>query len=371
MAAPVEISHASEIRSVSRPLWQRFPALRDALPILPIADLPTPVELLSTLGDELSIPGLFIKRDDLSGALYGGSKVRAAEVILGGAASSGRKHLLCTSVAASNWLSVCAIYGKAFGWQVHLLAARRTLDDNQNSNRLIQEELADDCIVAPDPMQLVRHIWRLWQRYNGDIYLTAPGGSSPASCLAYVNAMFELAEQVHARRLPEPKYIFCSLGSGCTAAGLALGAVLAGLHSHIIAVRIADRLVANRWNAGRLIWSAMAKLHRAGCTATLAENPLQRLHVVHGYVRPGYGKPNAAAERMKDLMSNAVGLPLDDTYTAKTLWGMVDYCGRNRVGKAPVLYWHSLNSRPATVGDLRARLSEFARLSRGREIAYA
>lgn len=367
MAAPAEICPATETCYASRPLWRKFAVLKNALPLLPIADLPTPVELLTTLGDELRIPGLFIKRDDLSGALYGGSKVRAAEVVLAAAARSGKRHLLCTSAAASNWLSVCAVYGKALGWHVHLLGLARSLDDNKKNNLQVQQALADECVVASDPAQLVRHIWRLWQRHRGDIYFVPPGGLSPGACVAYANAMFEVAEQVHAKRLPEPKYIFCSLASGATAAGLALGAALADLRSRIIAIRIADRVVANRWTAGRLMWSAMAKMNRAGCAAALPENPLHRLRVEHGYAKPGYGKCNATAQHMKEIMLNAVGLALDDTYTAKTVWGMADYCRRHRVGKAPVLYWHSLNSRAA--GPFGTELVEYMR--RSREIADA
>lgn len=371
MVASVEISTSAGIRSVIRPLWRKFPALNDALPILPIADLPTPVELLPTLGDDLSIPGLFIKRDDLSGALYGGTKVRAAEVILGAAYHSGKKHLLCTSVAASNWLSVCAIYGKALDLKVHLLGLARTLDDNKKNNLQIQQALADQIIIDANPLQLLRHGSRLWWRHRRDIFYAAPGGTSAASCLAYVNAMFELAEQIRAKRLPEPKYIFCGLGSCGTAAGLALGAVLAGLHSHLIAIRIADRIVSNRWNAGRLIWSAMYKLHRADRSATLTENPLRRLHIEHRYIGPGYGKTYASAERMKELMLNAVGVSLDDTYTAKTVWGMADYCRRHHTGKAPVLYWHSLNSQPVVVSDLHDRVRGLARDYQKRELTDA
>jgi len=371
MTAAVEISPHAAVEAAHRPLWRKFPALKNVLPIFPIANLPTPVELVPALGDDLSIPGLFIKRDDITGELYGGAKVRAAEVILGAAVHAGKKHLLCSSVAASNWLSVCAIYGKALGLRVHLLGLKRELDDNKKNNLQIQQAIADDVIIEKNPLQLLRRAAQVLWQYRGDVFYGAPGGTSPSTCLTYVNAMFELAEQIRAKRLPEPKYIFCGLGSCGTAAGLALGAVLAGLRSRIIAIRVADRMVSNRVNVERLVWTAMRKLHNADGNALLIESPLRRLQIDHHYFGPGYGKSYADAERMKELMVETVGVPLDDTYTSKVVWGMADYCHRHRVGKTPVLYWHSLNSRLMTISELCAGVKEFFSHNQNVEIAHA
>jgi len=364
MTATVEIFPFSALEAEHRPLWRKFPALKNVLPILPIAKLPTPVELSPALGDGLSITGLFIKRDDVTASLYGGAKVRAA-------IHAGKKHLLCSSVAASNWLSVCAIYGKAFGLGVHLLGLTRELDDNKKNNLQIQQAIADDVITEKNPLRLLRRAGRVFMHHRGDIFYGAPGGTSPSTCLTYVNAMFELAEQIRAKRLAEPKYIFCGLGSCGNAAGLALGAVLAGLRSRIIAIRVADRIVSNSLNVERLIWAAMRKLRSADSGALLNENPLRRLQIDHHYFCPGYGKSYADAERMKKLMVETVGVPLDDTYTSKVVWGIADYCHRHRVGKAPVLYWHSLNSRLMTISELCAGVKEFFSHSQNLEHVHA
>lgn len=371
MTAAFEYSPFAAFEAENRPLWRKFPGLNNVLPILPIANLPTPVELLPTLGDELSIPGLFIKRDDVTAALYGGAKARAAEVFLGAAFRAGKKHLLCTSVAASNWLSVCAIYGKALGLRVHLLGLRRAFDDNKKNNLQIQQAIADEVITGNNPLQLLHRAMQLFWKYRGDIFYGAPGGTSPSTCLSYVNAMLELAEQIRAKRLPEPKYIFCGLGSCGTAAGLALGAVLAGLRSKIIAIRIADRFVSNIVNVERLVRAAIRKLRRADSAVSIPENPARRLRIEHHYIGPGYGKTYPSAERMKELMINTVGVPLDDTYTSKVVWGMTDYCHRHRVGKAPVLYWHSLDSRQMTIDELRIGIGEFFNNLPRRELVNA
>lgn len=371
MTAAIEILPFTAFAVEDRPLWRKFPALKSTLPILPFANLPTPVEMVPALGDELSIPVLFIKRDDLSGALYGGAKVRAAEVTLGAAVRAGKTHLLCSSVAASNWLSVCAIYGRALGLRVHLLGLKRELDDNKKNNLQIQQALADEVINEGNPAQLVRRAGNILWQLRGEVFYGAPGGTSPSTCLSYTNAMFELAEQIREKRLAEPKYIFCGLGSCGTAAGLALGAVLAGLRTRIIAIRVADRLVSNRFNLRRLIRGAMSKLRRSDGAASLAENPLRRIHIEHHYFGPGYGKSYPNAARMKELMIETVGVPLDDTYTSKVVWGMADFCHRHRVGKAPVLYWHSLNSRETNLAELGLGIREFLKCTQSLEGVHA
>jgi 1-aminocyclopropane-1-carboxylate deaminase/D-cysteine desulfhydrase-like pyridoxal-dependent ACC family enzyme len=371
MRTALQILRIAAAETEKRPLWRKFPALQRALPIIPVATLPTPVELVPALGDSLSIPGLFIKRDDMTGALYGGAKVRAAEVILGAAISAGKKHLLCTSVAASNWLTICAIYGKALGLSVHLLGLKRELDDNKKNNLQIQQVIADDVLTYKNPLRLLRDGVQLARQHKGDVFYGAPGGTSSSTCLSYVNAMFELAEQIRAKRAAEPKYIFCGLGSCGTAAGLALGAVLAGLRSRIIAIRVADRFISNRLNVGRLLLAAVKRLRRSEVPVSLSENPLHRLTIEQHYVGPGYGRTYPDAERMKELMIDAVGVPLDDTYTSKVVWGMADYCHHHRVGKAPVLYWHSLNSRQMPMGELRRSVTELFACDPSPELIHA
>jgi len=67
------------------PLFTHFPKLSAALPYIPLALRPTPVDRALRLGDALDIGRLYIKRDDVSGAAYGGNKVRKLEFLLGDA----------------------------------------------------------------------------------------------------------------------------------------------------------------------------------------------------------------------------------------------------------------------------------------------
>ena len=64
------------------------------------------------------------------------------------------------------------------------------------------------------------------------------GRSSPIGTTGFVNTAFELKNQINEGLIPEPRYIFCPLGSKGTLAGLVLGVQLARLKSVVIGVRV-------------------------------------------------------------------------------------------------------------------------------------
>ena len=63
---------------------RRFPAPA-RLPRHPLTALPTPVQPLARLAQRRGLGALWIKRDDVSGPLYGGNKPRKLEWLLGAA----------------------------------------------------------------------------------------------------------------------------------------------------------------------------------------------------------------------------------------------------------------------------------------------
>ncbi len=64
------------------PLFEDYPLLEEKLPYVSLGHLPTPVEKLELAGSGLDLERLYIKRDDLSGEVYGGNKVRKLEFLL-------------------------------------------------------------------------------------------------------------------------------------------------------------------------------------------------------------------------------------------------------------------------------------------------
>ena len=65
----------------SRSLFDAYPALRDRVPFVPLADLPTPLEPMAALSAQVGAD-LWVKRDGLTHPEYGGNKIRKFEFIL-------------------------------------------------------------------------------------------------------------------------------------------------------------------------------------------------------------------------------------------------------------------------------------------------
>ncbi|MEZ4391617.1 MAG: hypothetical protein R3A48_11015 [Polyangiales bacterium] len=63
-------------------IFARFPSLRERLPFLALAHVPTPVTRLDALGAYLGRDDLWMKRDDQISPRYGGNKVRRYEFVL-------------------------------------------------------------------------------------------------------------------------------------------------------------------------------------------------------------------------------------------------------------------------------------------------
>jgi 1-aminocyclopropane-1-carboxylate deaminase/D-cysteine desulfhydrase-like pyridoxal-dependent ACC family enzyme len=97
------------------PLLENYPGLRNAIPHIQLGDFPTPIKKMELLGRELGIRKLYIKRDDLSGKIYGGNKIRKLEFLLGQAIQDKTKKVFTFGAAGSNHALATAIYCKELG----------------------------------------------------------------------------------------------------------------------------------------------------------------------------------------------------------------------------------------------------------------
>ena len=93
-------------------LLERFPKLSAALPRLPLIKRPIPITSAPRLGEHLDLTQLYVKRDDLAGSAYAGSKVCKLEYLLGQARALGRSHLV---TGGSPRFPPCA--GHRHSWQ--------------------------------------------------------------------------------------------------------------------------------------------------------------------------------------------------------------------------------------------------------------
>jgi len=329
------------------PLYARYPQLAASLPRLVLSQGPSPVAQLARVGGK----ALWIKNDGLYGTIYGGNKPRKLEFILPDVRSKGATTIVTFGGLGTHHGLATALYGRQQGLRTVLLLVDQPVDDAvrrqlcwlHQAGAILHYTATARRTRLLAPFVLLRYAD--WRRRRLP-YLLPPGGSTPLGTLGYVNAALELAEQVAAKELPEPETIVVALGSGGTAAGLALGLHLAGLGSRLVAVRVSDVLPLTPETVARLANATAALMRQRGAALPSTEIEPGAVTVLSDWLGEGYGYPTAEAERAQALLQESEGLALDHTYTAKAMAALLALLEDGRLGQGPTLYWHTYNALP-------------------------
>ncbi len=112
----------------------------DALPRERIALLPTPLEPVPSLAVEAGLRRLFLKREDLTGLLFGGNKVRELDFLIGDAVSQGCDVFIAGGgVAQSNHARQCAAAAIRRGLRPRLVLRSGGQGARDSGNALLLE----------------------------------------------------------------------------------------------------------------------------------------------------------------------------------------------------------------------------------------
>jgi len=317
-------------------LYKRFPALAEALPHLSLSARPTPVRELRGLG-------IWVKEDGAFGAGgWGGNKVRKLEWLIPDAKRRGRRSILTFGGLGTNWGLATALYAREHGLATALALVDQPVDEHvrvqlarlEASGARIHRTRTKARTVAMLPWLLARNA-----RGARPPYLLPAGGSSAVGALGYVEAALEIAAQVEDGSLPEPSHVVVPVGTGGTAAGLALGFQLAGLRSRVTGVVVNDRLRLDAPVFARLARRTAKLLQDRGAQpGDLCLEP-GMLDLTRDQIGPGYGHPTKAAGRAADLAAREQ-LALDPVYTAKAMAGLLALGDEGRLN-GPVLFVHT------------------------------
>ena len=333
-------------QSIAPPIiFQQYSHLSKHIPWLPLGKFPTPVHQLVKLGRVLGFDSLWVKRDDQSGPLGGGNKVRKLEYLLAEAKAKDYETLFAVGAIDSNHVRATVTYGKAAGFDIHCLLFNHSHVASCVDNVQAIHAQADQVRRVTNRATLIGFYGYefLKQYFDGDRlrYHITPGGSSPIGCLGYVNAVFELKEQIDAGLLPEPKLIFVGLGTRGTMAGLVVGARLAGLEARIIGVRVVDWIMGNARSVTRLARRTMQLMETGTELHGNERIDAREIEIWHRDFGDGYAIPTEASLRAVEMMQEHEAIPLETTYTGKTLAGLIHYVQEHRCENQPILFWNT------------------------------
>lgn len=296
--------------------------IRSAFAHCSLGDWPTPLEAAPALARAMGVDALWLKREDRAG----GNKVRGLEFLLAGArpdavfvtlGGTGSTHCLAT-----------ALHARRRGHRIVLAQFPQPDTEASRAVAAATAHAADVVIRARSSLGLPWAVFRAWaqaRRWGAPRWIPG-GGAHPRAVLGHALSALELATQIEA----PPDSIVVPLGTGGTAAGIALGVAWLGWPTRVVAVRVAPLLVANRWRTTRLARGAARILEAVDRQFRIPHSAF-RVQVVDG-LGAGYGHPSPAGERAR-LMAAEHGLRLDPTYSAKAFAALP--------AKQRVVFWNT------------------------------
>jgi 1-aminocyclopropane-1-carboxylate deaminase/D-cysteine desulfhydrase-like pyridoxal-dependent ACC family enzyme len=338
------------------PLFEQYPLLREKLAYASLGQFPTPVQKLERLGVELGTSQLYIKRDDLSGRLYGGNKPRKLEFILGSVLRSKAKEVMTFGCAGSNHALATAIYAQQVGLKSISMLMPQPNAQYVRRNLLMSRYCGAELHLCGTGLESARNMPLVYTAATYQLlrhrlkkgrlpYFIPPGGSSHLGLAGFVNAALELRGQVASGEMPEPEYIYVACGTMGTAAGLTLGLRAAKLGSQVVSVRICGEKFVNIRAMLRLISKTNSLLSSLDASFPKFEFSETDIDIRHDYVGRRYALFTEEGMEAVSLMRECEGIKLDGTYTGKTLAALKHDARNSGLRGKAVLFWNTLNSR--------------------------
>ncbi len=316
---------------------------------VPLAQTPTPIRAWQP-GELPDGYCAWIKRDDRTGVTLSGNKARKLEFLVADAIRTGCDTLITCGGIQSNHARATAVAARECGLDCHLVLNTRTPREPPG----IAGNLLIDRLVGAE-LHLIS-----WQDYqhrdermaelacelesNGKHPCLIPeGGSNALGTWGYIEAVREVAEQLHADSLRIDD-IFAACGSGGTAAGLSLGVALSGLRARVHVVNVC-------WDADHFYARVDAILRELGAPHAARDI----LHVIDGHVGPGYAQNTPEDLTVLRNTARETGIILDPVYTVKAFRGM---CAALRAGDNRLQGTHALFIHTGGLFGLYDKLAE-------------
>lgn len=328
-------------------LAARYPKLLLNLPFLTLTDLPTPLDRAEELGEELGLNTLWIKRDDLTASIYGGNKVRKLEYLFADVQSRGCDAVVTFGAVGSNHVLATSIFAKQLGITCYGVLTEQPVTPYVADTLRYHAMLGTRLVMAPGyygANAAADEIARNHPTGPGKVYRMMWGGSSWRGAVGFVNAAFELADQLKHAEAPHKIYVAC--GTMGTAVGLAIGLRLAQLRSEVVAVQVVPDPVTTEENLRKLFTQTNGELHAIDDEIALLDEPFSNLTLKTGYLGDGYAEQTPACKEAVELIARTEGLVLETTYTGKALAALIDDARAGRLEGQQVAFWNTYNSRP-------------------------
>lgn len=313
-------------------LFTRIPRFR-------LLNLNTPVERLDRL--RRAIPGapqLWIKRDDLTGYLGGGNKLRKLEYVLADALSQGATTIVTTGSITSNLARTTALTARRLGLKCELILSGgdpRAAHANWRVAELLGVKLHSVASSSERATRMAEVASELEER-GERVYAIPLGASNEVGSFGMVSALEELGIQQLEIGKQFDAIVFAT-SSGGTQAGLEVGKRLFNYRDvRLLGISADDPAQTIKDNALLAIGPMLSFLGQADQPTT------DDLYVDDSFIGEGYAKPTTESHEALRLFADTEGILLDPVYSGKAAAGLIAYCRERRFKQTDrVLFWHT------------------------------
>jgi D-cysteine desulfhydrase family pyridoxal phosphate-dependent enzyme len=331
--------------------YRKISASLREIPRIQLAFLPTPLQKLENLSELYGVE-LYLKRDDLTGAEFGGNKTRKYEFVMAEALEQGADCIVTGAAVQSNWCRQTVAASIRCGLQKTVLYLFGDRPKQSQGNLLLDEimgaeihlfELEGDENLDDALRRTERHREsRIAELENQGLrcQFIAPGAPFPTGHLGYVNAVVELAEDLQRRdmNLNDVDYMATAVGTGGTYTGLLAGARLLRSEAEVCGFCVSKSTDLAEKEA-KILRGAADTAELLGATCAFDESDVQ---ITEDYVGQSYGVPTDESTAALLQLAREEAVVLDPVYTAKAMAGLLDYIEKGIIPQGSrVVFWHT------------------------------
>lgn len=341
-------------------LFEKFPDLVGKIPHTCLCDLPTPIIKIETFGNAVGCKNIYMKADYLAGKklspelaleygfthLYGGNKPRKLEFLLADAASKAKDTIITYGCAGSNHALATAVYAKELGFKNCILMLK-----NQPNSQVVRHNLLLDyyygALLQFYKNNQARGVASKSITDNDQkAYFIPTGGSNEIGALGFVEAAFELKEQIMQGKLPEPDLIYVPAGSFGTIAGLLFGMQLVGLSSKLVAVAVEPEEIENEIYVitKKLFKKINVLLNSFDKTVGQIEFPEEKLIINKNFAGQEYGLFTSQAVNAIKIFKDTENIKIEGTYSSRAVAAIVEDAANGLLFDKKVLLWNTFCS---------------------------
>jgi len=287
---------------------------------LSLATLPTPIHKLDISSKRLNRE-IYVKRDDTTGTLISGNKIRKLEFVLKDAINLKSDAIVTCGGLQSNHVRATVISAGQLGLKTFAVLRGEKPDTLDGNTLLTALSGAEITYITEEEYENIDSVYKemdLRLRKKGyNPYFIPEGASNSLGCWGYISMMEELNEQQKEMNV-EFDSMFVALGSGGTQAGMLIGKYLTGNKVEVCGINVFNK---SRNFFDYIKNTCEEAIHHYSLPVSLNENDIT---IFNDYIGAGYAKTTDKELKFFIDTAREEALFLDPVYTGKAFYGMVD-----------------------------------------------